>query len=156
MTCRWHYARAVAEADGSRAGWSAAWVGVAALTGGFGGAFWNDVATTGPRFLVWPACVLSVVAVASLYLCFAVLGGWWPARRLESGAAAAAPTLIGRGLLETASALPSSEAIARQYARARLVMLRRVRHRWITGVLEPSLAGAARLVLGWQRRPGSP
>jgi hypothetical protein len=35
----------------------------------------------------------------------------------------------------------------------RAVMLRRVRYKWITGVLEPSLARAAWLVLGLERRP---
>jgi eukaryotic-like serine/threonine-protein kinase len=35
----------------------------------------------------------------------------------------------------------------------RAVMLRRVRYKWITGVLEPSLARAALLVLGLERRP---
>lgn len=35
----------------------------------------------------------------------------------------------------------------------RAVMLRRVRYKWITGVLEPSLARAARLVLDLERRP---
>jgi eukaryotic-like serine/threonine-protein kinase len=35
----------------------------------------------------------------------------------------------------------------------RAVMLRRVRYKWITGVLEPSLARAAQLVLGLERRP---
>lgn len=38
-------------------------------------------------------------------------------------------------------------------AQQRVVMLRRVRYKWITGVLEPSLARAAQLVLGLERRP---
>jgi hypothetical protein len=38
-------------------------------------------------------------------------------------------------------------------ARERLVMLKRVRDHWITGVLEQSLADAARLTLGLKRRP---
>src|SRR5215218_5479969 len=37
--------------------------------------------------------------------------------------------------------------------RERLVMARRVRHKWVTGVLEPSLADAARLTLGLEHRP---
>jgi len=37
----------------------------------------------------------------------------------------------------------------------RLVMVRRVRHKWIAGVLEPSLAHAARLALGLERRPST-
>jgi hypothetical protein len=40
-----------------------------------------------------------------------------------------------------------------QDALQRAVMLRRVRYKWITGVLEPSLARAALLVLGLERRP---
>jgi hypothetical protein len=82
---------------------------VAAVTGGFGGAFWNDVATTGPRYLIWPACALSVVAVGSLYLCFAVLGGWWPIRLVPGAAAFAAPTLIAGKPLEAVPALRSPE-----------------------------------------------
>ncbi len=76
----------MAEGEGSRAGWSAGWAAVTALAGGIGGTLWNSVVTTGPRILIVPACVLSVIALASLYLCFAVLGGWWPARRLGSEA----------------------------------------------------------------------
>lgn len=40
-----------------------------------------------------------------------------------------------------------------QDALQRTVMLRRVRYKWITGVLEPSLARAALLALGLERRP---
>jgi len=38
-------------------------------------------------------------------------------------------------------------------AQQRAVMLPRVRNKWVTGVLEPSLAHAARLVLGLESRP---
>jgi hypothetical protein len=38
-------------------------------------------------------------------------------------------------------------------AQQRMIMLRRVRYKWIEGVLEPSLARAAQLVLGLERRP---
>ena len=38
-------------------------------------------------------------------------------------------------------------------AQQRAIMLRRVRYNWISGVLEPSLARDARLVLGLERRP---
>jgi hypothetical protein len=82
----------MADGDGGRAGWSAAWGVAAALVGGIGGAFWNSVVTTGPRALIWPACALSLAALGGLYMCFASLGGWWPARRLSS--AAPASTLI--------------------------------------------------------------
>jgi hypothetical protein len=40
-----------------------------------------------------------------------------------------------------------------QEARQRVIMLQRVRYKWIAGVLEPSLARAARLVFGLERRP---
>jgi hypothetical protein len=40
------------------------------------GTLWSSAATTAPRVLIWPACVLSVVVVAGLYMCFALLGGW--------------------------------------------------------------------------------
>jgi hypothetical protein len=85
----------MADRDGGRAGWSAAWGVVAALGGGVGGAFWNSAVTNGPRILIFPACVLSLAAVGGLYMCFASLAGWWPVRRLSS--VAAAPTLIGGG-----------------------------------------------------------
>ncbi|MGH8910796.1 MAG: hypothetical protein ACRD0K_30945 [Egibacteraceae bacterium] len=41
----------------------------------------------------------------------------------------------------------------RRGARDREIMLKRVRHRWITGVLEHSLADEARIRLGLTRRP---
>jgi hypothetical protein len=41
----------------------------------------------------------------------------------------------------------------REAAHQRRTMLRRVRNHWITHVLDPSLAGAAQLALGLQRRP---
>jgi hypothetical protein len=65
--------------DGGRVGWSAAWGVSAALVGGTGGAFWNTAVSTGPRALIWPACVFSLAAFGGLYMSFAVLGGWWPA-----------------------------------------------------------------------------
>jgi multisubunit Na+/H+ antiporter MnhB subunit/predicted ATPase len=43
-------------------------------------------------------------------------------------------------------------AVRAQDAQYRAVMLRRVRYKWITGVLEPSLARAAQLALGLERR----
>ena len=87
----------MAEAESGGAGWSAAWGVAAAVAGGIGGTLWNTVATTGPRILILPACALSVIALASLYLCFAVLGGWWPTRRPLSGAAmfTVPPLVIG-------------------------------------------------------------
>jgi hypothetical protein len=48
---------------------------------------------------------------------------------------------------------PASTAGQAQDAQQRAIMLRRVRYKWITGVLEPSLAHAASLVLGMERRP---
>jgi hypothetical protein len=48
---------------------------------------------------------------------------------------------------------PTQPAAKARDAQQRAVMLRRVRYKWITGFLEPSLARAARLVLGLERRP---
>jgi hypothetical protein len=84
----------MAEGEG-RYGWSAAWGVAAVVLGGIGGTLLNSVVTAGPRVLLWPACALSLTALACLYLCFAMLVGWWPARRLLSGVTASAvPTLI--------------------------------------------------------------
>jgi hypothetical protein len=47
----------------------------------------------------------------------------------------------------------STKAIEALGGERRLVMLRRVRFKWVKGVLEPSLARAARLVLGLDSRP---
>jgi eukaryotic-like serine/threonine-protein kinase len=48
---------------------------------------------------------------------------------------------------------PLSMAGQERDAQQRAIMLRRVRYKWITGVLEPSLARAAHLILGMERRP---
>lgn len=48
---------------------------------------------------------------------------------------------------------PLQRAAEGRDALQREVMLRRVRYKWITGVLEPSLARSAQLVLGLERRP---
>jgi Tetratricopeptide repeat/NB-ARC domain len=96
----------VAEGESSRFGWSAAWGVAAVVTGGIAGTLLNSVVTAGPRVLLWPACVLSLVALACLYLCFAMLVGWWPARWLLSGVTATAvPTLIAAERQEDAPGL---------------------------------------------------
>jgi Tetratricopeptide repeat len=85
----------MADWEGSRAGWSAAWGVAAAVAGSIGGTLLSTAVTAGPRLLLWPACALSLAALACLYLCFAMLVDWWPARRLLSGeTASAVPTLI--------------------------------------------------------------
>jgi hypothetical protein len=77
------------------------------VAGGIGATLLSTSATTGPRVLLWPACALSLAAVASLYLCFAMLVGWWPARRLlSSETASAAPTLIAGERQEDAPGPP--------------------------------------------------
>jgi hypothetical protein len=48
---------------------------------------------------------------------------------------------------------PMDKATEGRDAKQRAIMLRRVRYKWISGVLEPSLARAAQLVLGVERRP---
>ncbi len=81
------------------------------MAGGIAGTLWNTVATTtGHWVLIWPACVLSLLALVGLYLCFAMLGGWWPVRRLVSGGMAfAAPALIAGERQEDALGLPSPQ-----------------------------------------------
>ena len=125
----------MAEGEGGRAGWSTSWGAAAAVAGGIAGTLWNTVATTGPRVLIWPACALSVVALGSLYLCFSMLGGWWPARGLVSAATAAPPTLIAGKGHGTVPALWSPEA---------------------TGISPPSSGGLGPVVVGDvpQRPPG--
>ena len=77
------------------------------VAGGIGGTLLSTAATTGPRLLLWPACALSLAALVCLYLCFAMLVGWWPARRLLSGeTASAAPTLIAGERQEDAPGPP--------------------------------------------------
>jgi hypothetical protein len=94
----------MADVDGGRAVWSAAWIGVAAVAGGIGGTLLNSVLTTGPRVLLWPVCGLGLIMLGGFYLGFAVLRGWWPA----SGAKASAASVIAGVRHETASRLPSS------------------------------------------------
>ena len=48
---------------------------------GFGGLFLDNVVTGGSYILYFPAFVLCLAALVCLYLCFAFVGGWWPAHR---------------------------------------------------------------------------
>jgi NACHT domain len=81
-----------------------------------------------------------------------IKGNWLSTAAVGTMAAVAgalAPFLI-RWLDRRRPVKPAGEG---RDALQRAVMLRRVRYKWITGVLEPSLAHAARLVLGLERRP---
>ena len=66
---------------------------------------------------------------------------------VEDAAAALVPLLIWLHDRRRTERPPS------QRARERDIMLRRVRRKWITGVLEPSLAHTATLILGLQAQP---
>lgn len=70
--------------EDERTGRSAAWGVVAAVFGGGAVATWTVAAAPGSRFPIWPAYVFGLVAVIGLYMCFAVLHGWRPAKRLHS------------------------------------------------------------------------
>lgn len=110
-TTECYYAGGTADGNGSRADWSDVCGVVTLLVGGFAATLWNSVATTGPRLLLWPACTLSLVALAGLYMCFAFIGDWWPARLL-SGAKASTTlaSTAGKGP-EEASGLASPDPV---------------------------------------------
>jgi NACHT domain len=70
------------------------------------------------------------------------------------GTAAAVAAVLTPFLLRWLDRRRAKQAAAQPPdAQQRAVLLRRVRHKWIGGVLEPSLANAARLALGLQPRP---
>jgi hypothetical protein len=104
-----HYAGAIADGSGNRTAWSAAYGVVSVVFGCFAATFWNNVAATGPRLLIWLTCALSLAVLASLYMCFASLGNWWPARLLPGVAAPAAQASIARERPEEASGLASPD-----------------------------------------------
>jgi eukaryotic-like serine/threonine-protein kinase len=122
---------------------------------------------------LWLAAIAGVLLAAVTVLeLWATPPGWLlPARQWTVGVLHWA----GTSWLGTAASLSATAAIAGvltplllrwldrrhlvstarqpQDAQQRAIMLRRVRYKWITGVLEPSLAHAVRLVLGMERRP---
>lgn len=108
-TTECHYAGVTADGSGSRAGWSNVCGVVTLLVGGFAATLWNSVATTGPRLLLWPACALSLVALAGLYMCIAFIGDWWPARLLSGAKAPAALASTAGKHPEEASGLASPD-----------------------------------------------
>jgi eukaryotic-like serine/threonine-protein kinase len=67
----------------------------------------------------------------------------------------AAKAASAGALAEATRTLPRDNATAgnKWQEQRRAIMLRRVRYKWIEGILEPSLARAAQLVLGLERRP---
>jgi hypothetical protein len=92
----------------------------------------------------------------------AVLQGlrWGGAHWLSAAAVTAIATVFAAavalaGLIAERRLDRLSDPAADKAARERRVMLRRVRYEWITGVLEPSLAGTADLAVRLRRRPGS-
>ncbi len=62
------------------------------MFGGGAVATWLTAAASGSRFPIWPAYGFSLVAVIGLYMCFAVLHGWWPARRPRTAAPLPSPS----------------------------------------------------------------
>lgn len=64
----------------NRGAQSAAWGVAAVVFGGFAGALYS---VHGKGFPIWPL-ILTLVAVAGLYMCFATLWNWWPAIRNRS------------------------------------------------------------------------
>ena len=83
--------------------------------------------------------------------------GWaknnWLSATAVSAVAAVAGVLAPFVVLWLERRRPGQAVEATHDGRQRRVMLQRVRYKWITGVLEPSLAHAARLALGLKRRP---
>ncbi|HEY5985972.1 MAG TPA: hypothetical protein VIV12_06235, partial [Streptosporangiaceae bacterium] len=86
-----------------------------------------------------------------------VVAAWLNAATLSAAAAVMAVlvAVLAWLLPRPSKLLRKPPARRAKQARERLVMVmvRRVRHNWITGVLEPSLAQAAHLALGLKRRP---
>jgi hypothetical protein len=79
-----HAGRLPGVADQERSnGLSAAWGVVAAVSAGGAISVWIAAASPGSHFPIWPAYLLGLIAVTGLYMCFAALGGWWPARLLQ-------------------------------------------------------------------------
>lgn len=128
---------------------------------------------TARRRLIWTAAVAGILfAVVTVLEVWTSPPGWLlPPRRHTVGVLHWATT----SWLGTAASLSATAAIAgvlvpfllrwldrrhpanaagqAQEAQQRAIMLRRVRYKWIIGVLEPSLASAAHLALGMERRP---
>jgi hypothetical protein len=75
---------------------------------------------------------------------------WVKRHWLSAGALSVVAGVLVPSLLYWLEHRSPKEAV--EQAQDRMVMLRRVRFKWIAGVLEPSLADAARLALGLERR----
>jgi DNA polymerase III delta prime subunit len=111
-----------------------------------------------PGWLLALAGVLFAVVVAGLARQRIGGGlGWakehWLTATAVSTAAAVAGVLAPFVVHWLERRRPAQAEKATHDPRQRLVMLQRVRYKWITGVLEPSLAHAAQLALGLERRP---
>jgi hypothetical protein len=129
--------------------------------------------SAGKRRPIWVA-VIAVILFAAITVLevWATPPGWlMPTRRRTVGVlhwASAGWLAAAASLSATAAVIgvltpfllrwldrrrPASTARRARDAQQRAIMLRRVRYKWITGVLEPSLAHAAHLALGIERRP---
>jgi hypothetical protein len=118
----------------------------------------GEEGVTRPGWLLALAGVLLAVVVAILArqrISDAL--GWakqnWLSATALSTAAAVAGVLVPFVIRWLDRRRPGQAVQAIHDGRQRRVMLQRVRYKWITGVLEPSLAHAAQLALGLERRP---
>jgi hypothetical protein len=125
---------------------------------------------TGSARSLWLACLASLVlisAITGLELRTTVPDWLLPARHLTVGvlhwvkanfstaalsAAAAVVGVLVPFLIRWLDRRPVRHADQERRTQQRTIMLQRVHFKWITGVLEPSLAKAARLVLGLEPR----
>jgi DNA polymerase III delta prime subunit len=120
----------------------------------------GEQGATRPGWLLAGAGILVAVVVA--ILARQRVGdalGWaknnWLSATAVSTAAAVAGVLAPFVIRWLDRRRPGQAVEAAQDGRQRLVMMQRVHYKWIKGVLEPSLADAAYLALGLERRPDS-
>jgi hypothetical protein len=78
---------------------------VAVLFGGGAITVWQTAVAPGSRFPILAVYVFGLVGAAGLYMCFATLWGWWPARRSSAGASAYPPAVQSPGKGEEAAAV---------------------------------------------------
>jgi hypothetical protein len=100
-----------------RTGRSAAW-GVAAAvfaTGAF--ATWPVAVAPKSTFPIWPSYVFAVVAALALYLCFAIIWGWWPTARSVSRTSSRATEPPASDHVADTAQIPSrADSLTKEYA----------------------------------------
>jgi tetratricopeptide (TPR) repeat protein len=103
----------VANEEG-RAGRSAAW-GVAAVVFAAGAiAAWQVAVAPKSSFPILPVYVLGLITLAALYMCFATMWDWWPAKRsrVVGAGARAVPTAKQAGSEPSSSTTRESDDVA--------------------------------------------